>query len=109
MSNATAVAKHTPGPWEVDTPLDAGDFATIVAMDDGPIVIADLPGGPLYSEGEGLANARLIAAAPEMFEVVKRTVTFLNLFEEISEQAFGGWAELRKAAEAVIAKAEGRQ
>jgi hypothetical protein len=61
---------HTPGPWAVDAP-----FPVVTANKDGrPVVIADAQyrnnehPGAMVMKDEGMANARLIAAAPELFE-----------------------------------------
>lgn len=55
--------KHTPGPWYA-TPQGSRGFE-IGEVEIG-MVIADGPGDP-----EAEANARLIAAAPDLFEAAK--------------------------------------
>lgn len=59
--------KHTPGPWAARKPDDIG----------GSRVYADCKGGSLIAtpgymrdESESEANARLIAAAPELLEAL---------------------------------------
>ena len=57
------MSKHTPGPWATD----GGD--TVVAMGNQIVVTAPAPDGA--SREEMKANARLIAAAPELLEALK--------------------------------------
>jgi hypothetical protein len=57
--------KHTPGPWRI---ADEG------SSEDGPLIIApdDFAFVQVYGNNKkAKANARLIAAAPEMFEALK--------------------------------------
>jgi len=67
--------KHTQGPWHVDFGLIAsGSFnntkriAVLVDQKQQPI---DFPEVDLGEFEEELANARLIAAAPSMYEFIK--------------------------------------
>ena len=70
------MSKHTPGPWKV-----CGDNMAIKAMKDGydphpkTIVICvehhNLSVNSPIACDEGYANARLIAAAPELLSIVK--------------------------------------
>ena len=90
--------KHTPGPWEVQD----DEFMTSVVIEDGEIcdiVQDDRP------EKENLANARLIAAAPELVEACRVALIYLNaLMQDLSGD---GWEEkhLRTKLWAAIAKA----
>lgn len=55
---------HTPGPWWIENEKD----------NEGPWEISDCYGrtAEVYGEGEeGAANARLIAAAPELLDALK--------------------------------------
>lgn len=81
-------AKHTPGPWETA----ATDDNLIVK---GRVKIASTYPEKFSADEEG-ANARLIAAAPELLEAL---YTFLEV---------GDCAAAREEAHAAIAKAEGR-
>lgn len=97
MTTATKTA-HTPGPWA----LEANEVRA------GDNLIADVMGG----EGtrfiddkdntECLANARLIAAAPELLEACEIALTFL---ESHSARALWPKSESVAALSAAIAKA----
>lgn len=63
------MANHTPGPWQVG---DEGPAIITIEATDGraACVLAEMsPSGDLDSED--FANARLIAAAPELLEACK--------------------------------------
>ncbi|MEM9165992.1 MAG: hypothetical protein AAGB48_03100 [Planctomycetota bacterium] len=69
-------AKHTPGPWRSKRALEMRDGAWDYAILDGESrIIAETFGIVGYGDS-GLrpseANARFIAAAPEMYEALKR-------------------------------------
>jgi hypothetical protein len=73
---------HTPGPWRV-----TDDAPTIIQCDyrsigsSGGALIASAMGndssGFYVSESESLANARLIAAAPELLEALKAVLPYV--------------------------------
>jgi hypothetical protein len=77
--------KHTPGPWIVS---EIGS----VHGSDGKAILS----GGEYVGGESYANARLIAAAPELLEQLKLVRAYLTA-KEIT------WTGI----DAAIAKAEG--
>ena len=77
--------KHTPGPWKV-TRSNMG-----VRSIDAPVCRLWM-----MRSGEGVANARLIAAAPDLLEALRAATSF-----PLSDS----WVP---AAIAAIAKAEGR-
>lgn len=97
------VSRHTPGPWEtlgtlVWAPKAHANVAAVSALREGNFVAYTRPeiGDPNSEEIH--ANARLIAAAPELLEACQR----------IAADGYGtalGDLEFLKAA---IAKAEGR-
>lgn len=60
-------ATHTPGPWGAS--VGAGH----VAIMTGPTIDTVLAYG-VTSTPEGVANARLMAAAPEMLEALERLI-----------------------------------
>lgn len=63
--DAKAVGAHTPGPWSL---YDARpDGAEAIYINAGPAFLGTAHVAPLR-EDEGCANARLIAAAPDLLE-----------------------------------------
>jgi hypothetical protein len=94
MTNQT---KHTPGVWEITGKTDCINQIGIGIRKTASID----PIGCAYGAGEETeANARLIAAAPELLAAVR-----LMLECDISG---GGVMAAQKAAREVIAKLEGR-
>jgi len=98
--------KHTPGPWRVDLRTDR-----IVAdsMSVGKPVVLDVARAfPRRGKQETDANARLIAAAPEMLEALKKSAEgWANAIELgiIAKQHVATAEILRDEALAIIAKA----
>jgi len=88
--------KHTPGPWAVVSSWD--DY-----MVEGPnkeeIIFQD---GPYQTPSIKEANARLIAAAPDLFEALKHMVEVCPAIDPNGEEA-------HIKACAAIAKATGVQ
>jgi hypothetical protein len=70
-----STGKHTPGPWRYDKSHNAHPGAHRVLGPDGE-VLADYGWFQRFDEAE--ANARLIAAAPRLLELVKECVDGLN-------------------------------
>lgn len=94
-----AESKHTPGPWLVvkcDGGFRAFDTDDWTIIGQNKIVPALVWGGVAFEEGK--ANARLIAAAPEMLEALQAARSILD--EQISPNACA-------MADAAIAKAIG--
>ncbi len=60
--------KHTPGPWYYQEESDA--YTHIVRGPGGYFIHQ----GPQFTSGESKANARLIAAAPDLLEAVEAVV-----------------------------------
>ena len=87
------MSKHTPGPWEART--GEACFVHRPAMADFPIFI---PG----TRDEGAADARLIAAAPDLLEALKAVLT-----ETSAPATHIAFRQLREQVLAAIAKAEG--
>lgn len=85
-----STTQHTPGPWEHDGPPHN-------------IIVWSSPENRicfLTSDGPTEANARLIAAAPDLLAALKEAADFV--------QPFNRAEDLLDKIEAVIAKAEGR-
>ena len=82
--------KHTPGPWEVGSTIESGTQAIIHDGDSVLAILTTIPPNP--------ANARLIAAAPDLLDA-------LNEMTRLALRPTGGCsaAEKRNAIEASIA------
>jgi hypothetical protein len=92
--------KHTPGPWRVEYDH--------ICTDDLSVRICRTPEpGRRASISQQDANARLIAAAPELLEWLKESVEHAEKFIDADdpENTIPGFYWSAKAA---IAKAEGR-
>jgi hypothetical protein len=88
---------YTKGPWVADK------FGDIDGPNGEPIATTD--GVPGIEDVAG-ANARLIAAAPDMYEALK---TAYQCIEDLGNDR-GGWAweDVLQEIDAAIAKAEGK-
>jgi hypothetical protein len=68
---------HTPGPWGVSAELHNRDERFILSDGEGgPVIAAVWPMGEDFDgtdDGTREANARLVAAAPELFEALRAT------------------------------------
>lgn len=84
---------YTPGPWRVERPYIRGAGRVIASLESG------------RNEVEDTANARLIAAAPELFEALRDIYAAL-VIEEISAETR---TRARLRASAVLAKARGEE
>jgi hypothetical protein len=106
------MSKHTPGPWEAERVyLTIKDPTMRITANDGALYVAEA----VYSHtqqkysihvtdaDEMRANARLIAAAPELLQELKHAVVHeYNPFEPDNQsERYYRWA-------ALIAKAEGQ-
>jgi hypothetical protein len=92
--------KHTQGPWQVGYAVDDyGDTEIIIEKitSSGSLLVAVAVGGLLGQE----ANARLIAAAPDLLAVLQELIDI-----EGPQPGTATWADKARAA---IAKATGEQ
>jgi hypothetical protein len=113
-------AKHTPGPWKLDsdTPFHRNRVWT---RDMRPIVnLCSVGMGPSDIDPEAQANARLIAAAPDLYEAARLLEAAEDFNANCPECDGEGVPELcpacfplfdnaRLARRAAIAKANGEQ
>lgn len=114
------MSAHTPGPWFLDEGESGRFFPHVVLGGDNPrahwrLVIntcAGKNGGP---EAECVANARLIAAAPELLAALYRLVTDDaqdDIEDPCGHSDRGEWARIHRSvidvANAAIAKAVGK-
>lgn len=89
------MSAYTPGPWTWDEPSNWHGLSARVYVPEPYGVVAKVPIEAWRPRSIGKANARLIAAAPELLEALKEA------YEDTP-----GWVDKCKAA---IAKAEGKQ
>lgn len=96
QTTSTARSLHTPGPWKAFKPLDSNGYVYVQSESGEEACTC------YYSNAE--ANARLIAAAPELLDTLKTT-------RRVLEVACGTSAPYIREAfqriDPVIAKAEG--
>ncbi len=103
--------KHTPGPWKAHLNHRFSGIAAVVDEARG-CLICDVNnpvfGAPLRREqlsGRQIADAELIAAAPELLKAAKEARAALQEF--ITEEPASEWMAVALL-DAAIAKAEGR-
>lgn len=100
--------KHTPGPWKVYERVSNHDSDSWIKGPDGEQIASGIGH---EDEPQQLANARLIAAAPELLEALQDLVGWgglATLLDEGIRASVKGdrvWVNAR----AVIAKATGEQ
>ena len=104
-------AKHTPGPW-----VHTGNTVQSVGRYYSSTLIATTSMAPHFEHAE--ANARLIAAAPELYDALRELLTDMVIAQgnmrkaAKRDPAWEGCAEIIQprvdAARAAIAKAEGK-
>ena len=103
---------HTPGPWTIVESSDGRPYIrangrTIAKTYRSAIVAAR--SRPDYGSGievlPGVENARMIAAAPDMYEALKRCLLYI----ENDEEDRGRKSDEGNEARAALAKAAGEQ
>lgn len=72
----TSTVKHTPAPWEVGNTSKGEDAAMVYSAASGThfdgIRVADCNTALFLRKEESFANAKLIAAAPDLLEALKK-------------------------------------
>src|SRR5688572_28329605 len=101
--------KHTPGPWGYG--MKDGNYV-IMTADEGRLfrTVATVRDFPASSSKTEEANARLIAAAPDLLKRIEATQNFLAVLltaSYIPVEAADLIIELRNENKAAIAKATG--
>lgn len=105
------MSAHTPGPWRIETFKgdDLKRTAIVACNGDGPVAVASFP-----DEGDYAANARLIAAAPDLYEALNAAFHAKIIYvgggpeESIAECGIGGDLEIvRQLISAALTKACG--
>lgn len=101
----TMKTKHTPGPWNCPRIFYKDGYFTGQAHKDNGNCPFEVFG---ETREEAEANARLIAAAPDLLECLKWATVFAEISRDIEpylkNPLFGAWVEKCNSA---IAKAEG--
>ena len=103
--------KHTPGPWLVSyNTFDSGEDHGIYKDGDFDIkglqiaVVSGLPtSSNTTTEDEGKANAKLIAAAPELLQAAKDLLQIVKLYNQEGTETLHG--RIIASAERTIRKA----
>ena len=94
------MSKHTPGPWFCPTPLH-GTFY-VEARIDGGMLQEVASCGPTADPAQQAANARLIAAAPELLESLDAALGLIGIVWPTD-------SDVTLKARAAIAKATGSE
>lgn len=110
---------HTPGPWD-----NMADGSSVKAFNSGVTVCETECGSQVASYEERQANARLIAAAPELLEALERQTKIADIFltalsaydggvakgvDAMRQAGFDAPLEEYKKAKAAIARARGEK
>jgi hypothetical protein len=95
--------KHTAGPWEVTRP-SVMNGVQIIRCYDYPMTSETICTMPQRGKGR-TANARLIAASPDLLEAAKSIIEWTNEEGRIDDKVL--LIHIRNAARAALAKAEG--
>lgn len=98
-------SKHTPGPWHVEEPFgEPGTYIAVTFPGFSPGLVCRMIDQARTPEGK--ANARLIAAAPDLLAALESLHAVHRAFSSADN-----WTsfddDARAAAEAAIAKARG--
>ena len=97
------MTQHTPGPWLVLSDDDHSDALTIQDQDE--LTIADIWGFAAPDrDGQEQANARLIAAAPELLAALREACAYIYATHPHAQMP----AIHQRACE-LIARVEGRE
>jgi hypothetical protein len=101
-------AKHTPGPWILSESLGSSNSYKIEKEPGGLVVKiygrdANIPTGEIVRVKRTEANARLIAAAPDLLAACE------NALATITGERVGGAISTEIELRAAIAKAKGEQ
>lgn len=107
------MSKHTKGPWKIGAPIWMESEETknrVITAAEYPICYFHYPFNERDEQDEIAANARLIAAAPEMLEACKSVIQLLhdiNLDGGLDKNK--DFMKSYNALSAAITKAEGKE
>ena len=99
------MGKHTPGPWEVRLSMGSQSIAYDISSDDGRVCSS--PRWATPREDEALANARLIAAAPDLLEALEAIMHAHQADIEFDPDPDSPAHDAWDMADAAISKAKG--
>lgn len=90
------MSEHTPGPWSVSN----GDLLRITTTRKRPVVVCGVHrigrlGG--FQDGNPLANAHLIAAAPDLYAALQDALWAIDDLTDKGDAMTRGLAALSKA------------
>lgn len=78
---------HTPGPWKIEDGEPNSQIVYIVESDgESTIGEIDLSGDGIDEE-TGMANARLIAAAPELLTLLEESLVYVEECESFHKES----------------------
>lgn len=101
---------HTPGPWQISR--DFADKIEVRGPQDGGVIVARIPEWGMESDclDATLANASLIAAAPDLLDALHAIVMECTPFSPQRPHSAGSYIprHMLEAAREAIAKAGGR-
>lgn len=90
-------AEHTPGPWTSHTTgFYQNPFKVLAPRRAG--AVANVPRSTIARDGEQEANARLIAAAPELLTALESMIINYAQFGRVSEKFVQDCAQLTRKA-----------
>jgi len=85
------MSKHTPGPWKITAGYDRSTISGGMGESGHPHVVAEVRHPTAFRIDEGPANARLIAASPEMLEALKDAKTTIDAMLSAIDDANDAW------------------
>lgn len=95
------MSMHTPGPWR----LDELDALALIDVLSGPVLVATVDGADNREINERQrANARLIAAAPDLLEAAKELLYWPSM--RLKNRQTEGVGESVKKLQEIIERAE---
>jgi hypothetical protein len=103
MEMMMTTAKHTLGPWETKFLADyntSGNTIAVVTRDKFPTAFVPAWDDNTETAGEALANARLIAAAPDMLSALEQALETMSWVDGEND-----CSKAMRMVEAAIAKA----
>ena len=113
MTGSNTTDRHTPGPWSNERIWDTPETRIHARVEGMPMALAEV--FSMRNVGEREANARLIAAAPELLASLKEMGDWIAAGLQASGEAWPDakclqhTEEIAARARAAIDKAEGRQ